>query len=124
VSGQQREGHRQVALGEVLGPGEQGLGAAGEAVAEEDADLPALVAERLGSGEDRHVGLLFGQWAGTSMTVSVGAGASADGPRPSIAVFTVRDGTDTDQGRRPLPRRSGIWSDRQEREAVGCSTAR
>ena len=53
----QRDG--QPALGQVLGPGAQRLGRAGEAVTEQDADLSALVAERLGSGEDRHHGLLF-----------------------------------------------------------------
>jgi hypothetical protein len=46
-------------LGEVLGPGAQRLGGTGEAVAEKDTGLPALMAERLGSGEDRHLGLLF-----------------------------------------------------------------
>jgi hypothetical protein len=46
-------------LGEVLGPGAQRLRGTGEAVAEKDTGLPALMAERLGSGEDRHLGLLF-----------------------------------------------------------------
>ena len=54
VAGQQRQRDREPALGQVLGPGAQRLRGAGETVAEEDADLSAVVAERLGSGKERH----------------------------------------------------------------------
>ncbi|GAO12691.1 hypothetical protein TPA0598_12_00590 [Streptomyces lydicamycinicus] len=56
MTGQQREGDRQSAVGQVFGPGADGLGGAGEAVAHEDADLSAVTAERLGSGKERHRG--------------------------------------------------------------------
>ncbi|GAA2962250.1 hypothetical protein GCM10010518_56200 [Kitasatospora cinereorecta] len=65
---------------------------------EEDADLSALVAERLGSREDRHRGLLFMSGTGRA------GGVQKD-------YLTVRDRADTDQGRhRPSgvgPRRTG-----------------
>jgi hypothetical protein len=59
VSGEQRQGHGQSALRQILGPGAQRLRRTGESVAEEDADLAAFVAVRLGSRKDRHLGLLF-----------------------------------------------------------------
>ncbi len=58
---------------------------------EKDADLSAFVAVRLGSGKDRHRGLLFGCDFGV-----LGVRRS-DGKWGRT--FTVRDRTDTDQGR-------------------------
>lgn len=58
---------------------------------EKDADLSALMAVRLGSGKDRHRGLLFGCGSGASWAPE----SYGDGGR----TFTVRDRTDTDQGR-------------------------
>ncbi|WP_282692061.1 hypothetical protein [Streptomyces sp. CC208A] len=58
---------------------------------EKDADLSALMAVRLGSGKDRHRGLLFGCGSGASRAPE----SYGDGGR----TFTVRDRTDTDQGR-------------------------
>ncbi|GGT22784.1 hypothetical protein GCM10014713_14510 [Streptomyces purpureus] len=55
---------------------------------EKDADLSALMAVRLGSGEDRHRGLLFG-----------GRDVREAFPYGDTRGFTVRDRTDTDQGR-------------------------
>jgi hypothetical protein len=46
-------------LGEVLRPRAKRLRGTGEAVTEENPDLPALMAVRLGSRKDRHFGLLF-----------------------------------------------------------------
>ncbi|MFD5770833.1 hypothetical protein ACFWIN_34070 [Streptomyces sp. NPDC127049] len=60
---------------------------------EKDADLSALMAVRLGSGKDRHRGLLFGCGSGASEASE----AYGDGGR----TFTVRDRTDT----RPGPQR-------------------
>ncbi|MGC5345914.1 hypothetical protein PZB75_06055 [Streptomyces sp. AM 4-1-1] len=54
---------------------------------EKDADLSAFMAERLGSGKDRHRGLLF-----------LGLGRSERGACGKD-YFTVRDRADTDQGR-------------------------
>jgi hypothetical protein len=86
VARQQGQRDGETALGEVLRPGAQRLRGAGETVAEKDADLSAFVAERLGSRKDRHLGLLFMSWGGKRLRVC----------------FTVRDRTDTDQGRRVL----------------------
>jgi 1-acyl-sn-glycerol-3-phosphate acyltransferase len=71
-------------------------------VTEEDADLSALVAERLGSRKDRHRGLLF---------VRLERERKGECKKD---YFTVRDRTDTDQGRHgsqpcfgPVPGRNG-----------------
>ena len=66
VSRQQGQRDGETALGEILRPGAKRLRGAGETVAEKDTDLSALVAERLGSRKDRHLGLLFMRRAGTT----------------------------------------------------------
>ncbi|BDM67887.1 hypothetical protein HEK616_13740 [Streptomyces nigrescens] len=68
MTGQQRKGDGQPPVGQMFGPGAQGLGGAGEAVAHKDADLSAVAAERLGSGKERHRGTPFdeGTWRVTS----------------------------------------------------------
>jgi hypothetical protein len=68
----------------VLRPGAQRLRRSGEPVAQDDTHRTALVTVRLGSRENRHFGLLF----------------MRGGVNDSRCCFTVRDPTDTDQGRR------------------------
>lgn len=86
VPGQQREGHGQSALRQIIGPGAQGLRRTRESVTEEDADLSALVAERLGSREDRHRGLLFMKRAGVRGVCKRMTSPYATGPTPTRAV--------------------------------------
>jgi hypothetical protein len=102
VPGQQRQRDRESPLREIFGPGAQRLRRTGESVTEEDADLSALVAERLGSRKDRHRGLLF---------VRLERERKGECKKD---YFTVRDRTDTDQGRHrsrlcfgPVPGRNG-----------------
>ncbi|GAA2805626.1 hypothetical protein GCM10019017_59110 [Streptomyces showdoensis] len=59
---------------------------------EEDADLSALVAVRLGSRKDRH-GV---SCSGSTSDLALADARSGDGKGKA---FTVRDRTDTDQGR-------------------------
>ena len=65
------ESHGIPLVGEVLGPGPQGLRAAGEAVADQDADPAALgpagAAERLGTWHDLHVDLLVAEPSDTAV---------------------------------------------------------